>query len=101
MRVESLIERHIPMLQFAHDKHFPLLALSTDPTDLQTLQSRGLQPLDPPKENITSPSRTVSQVRHNKIQNLNCTYTEKSLLKDFQEQYKNEHGLYFPECILV
>ena len=51
----------------------------------------------------TSPSRMVSQVWHNKIQNLNCTYMEKkkSLLKDFQDQYKNEQAIYFAKCILV
>ena len=104
---ESLIERHIPILQFAHDKHFPLLALSPDPTDLQTLQKGGLQSLDPAKRDyyVADTNGFISLTQDPKFK----LYTEKSLLKDFvpssttlsEEQYKNEQANYFAERILV
>eukprot|EP00956_Cyclotella_meneghiniana_P012557 scaffold17853_cov65-Cyclotella_meneghiniana.AAC.9 len=104
---ESLIERHIPILQFAHDKHFPLLALSPDPIDLQTLQKGGLQSLDPAKRDyyVADTNGFISLTQDPKFK----LYTEKSLLKDFvpssttlsEEQYKNEQANYFAERILV
>lgn len=104
---ESLIERHIPILKFARDKRFPLLALSPDPSDLQTLQRGGLQSLDPTRREyyVADTDGFVSLTQDPKFK----LYTEKSLLKDFipssdtatEEQLKNEQANYFAERILV
>jgi hypothetical protein len=102
-----LIERHVPIFQLAHEKQYPLLALSPDPKDIETLRKGGLQSLDPQKRDayVTDPEGFISMTRDPKFK----LYTDKSLLKDFvpssetltEEQFKAEQANFFAERILV
>lgn len=104
---ETLAQRHVPIVQFAREKKYPLLALLPDPSDLATLQKGGLQSLDPQKRDIyvSDAEGFISLTRDPKFQ----LYTDKSLLKDFrpsspsisEEQFKAEQANFFAERILV
>lgn len=104
---EYLMERHVPILQFARSKSFPLLALSPDPADLKTLQKGGLQSLDPARRDmyVADAEGFIGLTRDPKFK----LYTDKSLIKDFkpssetipEDQIKAEQANYFAEKILV
>ena len=104
---KSLIERHVPIFQLAHQKNYPLLALKPDPEDLNTLQKGGLQSLDPAKRAmyVSDAEGFIGLTADPKFR----LYTDRSLLKDFipssetlsEEQYKAEQANFFAERILV
>lgn len=104
---EQLFERHVPILSFAREKKYPLLALSPDPEIMATLAKGGLQSLDPLQRDryVVDAEGFIGLTRDPRFQ----LYAEKSLFKDFVPSgaalsdgaIKVEQGNFFAERILV
>lgn len=105
---ESLAASHIPIMQFARKKKYPLLALAPNPSDLETIRKGGLQSLDGDRREtyVADAQGFIALTQEPKFK----LYTDKSLLKDFQPSttkggdenaVRAEQGNFFAERILV
>lgn len=105
---EKLAECHLPILRFAKNKRYPLLALAPNPSDLATVQKGGLQSLDQDRREVyvADAQGFIALTQDPKFK----LYTEKSLLKDYvpsssttkeEASIKAEQGNFFAERILV
>ena len=98
---------HLPILQFAKMKRYPLLALAPNQSDLDIVKKGGLQSLDPARRDlyVADAQGFIALTQEPKFK----LYTEKSLLKDFipsssvkeEASIKAEQGNFFAERILV
>ncbi len=106
---EKVAKFHLPILRFAKMKHYPLLALAPNPSDLEIVKRGGLQSLDPARREayVADAQGFIALTQEPKFK----LYTEKSLLKDFapsssvsvkdESSFKAEQGNFFAERILV
>lgn len=99
---------HLPILQFAKMKRYPLLALAPNQSDLDIVKKGGLQSLDPARRDVyvADAQGFIALTQEPKFK----LYTEKSLLKDFipssssvkeEASIKAAQGNFFAERILV
>lgn len=104
---EGLARRHLPILRFAKEKNFALLALAPEPSDLDIVRRGGLQSLDPDRRDayVADAQGFIALTQELKFK----LYADKSLLKDYVPALASEdeaatkagQANFFAERILV
>lgn len=99
---QYLVRDYIPILQYAKERKFDLIAMAIENDDLQTVRKKGIQFIDPDRraEYVLDPQGFIDQTQDPRYQ----MYTDRSLFKDYtpvQSNAKDSEGNFFAERILV
>jgi hypothetical protein len=105
---EATVQLHLPLLQYAKSKKLDILAMAPEVQDIKAVRAQGLQNVDPARREqyVVDAEGFIAQPQDPAYK----LYTDRSLLKDYDENYVNlstgkdtgdGRGNFFAERILV
>jgi len=94
----DIVSSQLPLLQWAKKQKLPLIALSPEISDLDTVRTKGLQDLDMGRraQYVVDTQGFIDMVQNPKFQ----LYTDKSMMKDYTSNDDISPGDFFAERIL-